>query len=137
MLFGTPRLRSGPGRLPFGCSVLMLLPVFCRARRAPGLARDCRLEAILAFTKLFGPLSFVAFALEVVLFALGPLTSGLFVFAAFLLALLKFERGWSTARRLSRGGLFDFRLRLLRLSLLRRFGGQRNGACKNNSFGTA
>ena len=57
-------------------------------------------EQVLQMPSSLGPLSFVALALEGVLFTLGPLTSGLFVFAAFLLALLKFEGGWSTARPL-------------------------------------
>ena len=74
MLFGTPRLRSGPSRLPFGCSVLILLPVFCRARRAPDLARDCRLEAIRAFTKLFRPLSSLFKGVAGGLLRVGPLT---------------------------------------------------------------
>ena len=99
-------------------SLFRVLPVPCAvflgAGGALGLARDCRLGASTANAKLFGPLSFVALALEGVLFMLGPLTSGLFVFAAFLLALLKFDWAWSTARLLTLGSFlalgFGFRL---------------------------
>ena len=67
-----------------------------------------------------------------VLFTLGLLTSVLFVFATFLLTLLKFDWGWSTARLLTLGRFFGFGFRFSILGLV---GGQCNGALEVNSFG--
>ena len=50
-------LRSGLGGLPFGGGVIVVLPVFRGARRAPCLARDHRLEASTAYAKLFSLLA--------------------------------------------------------------------------------
>ena len=54
---GLNLLRRGPRGSPFGGGVIVVLPVFGGARRAPCLARDHRLGASLALAKFFSPLA--------------------------------------------------------------------------------
>ena len=54
---GLNLLRSGSRGSPFGGGVIVVLPVFLGTRRTPGLFWDCWLGAMLAYAKLFCPLS--------------------------------------------------------------------------------
>ena len=93
---------------------VLLVPcaVFLGAGGALGLAHDRWLRAGAAYAKLFGPLAVLFLLVAAMLFALGPLISVLIVFAAFLLTLLKFAWGWSTARLLTLGSFFGFGFRV-------------------------
>ena len=99
------------------------------------MAHDRWLRAGAAYAKLFGPLAVLFLLVAAILFALGPLISVLFVFAAFLLTLLKFDWGWSTVRLLTLGRFFGFGFLFSALGLLGLLGGQCNGALEVNSFG--
>ena len=102
-------------------SLFRVLPVPCAVFLGAGAAYAKLSEVFLTFAR--------------VLFTLGLLTSVLFVFATFLLTLLKFDWGWSTARLLNLGRFFGFGFRFSILGLLGLLGGQCNGALEVNSFG--
>ena len=144
LILVTTRLQRCAGRIllsrnlagsTFGCGVIVVLPVFCGARRAPSVARDRWLWASLAFTEFFFPLALLFLAVAGGLLTLWPLISLLVVFSAFLQAALKFEWGWGGAWFLASVWFFDSGFRFWVLRLPCRLARQRNGALENNSFG--
>ena len=86
--------RSGLDGLPFGFSTPTLLPVFFCARRTPGLFWDCWLGAMLAYAKLFCPLSSFFLAVAGGLVTLRSLVSSLVVFSTGFQALALLNFGW-------------------------------------------